>query len=196
MQVEPRDQINALVHLYRGELQRMTMYRVRLDSTTNWAVGTTAAILSFALGNASLPHWIFALALALDLMFLRLEAQRYQLYKRLYRRVRIFEEGFFPELLQQDGVSNWEKLLVSSLRSPAVDSITMLQAIAVRLRRVYLWLIIAVYAGWIVKLTQAGHLPEAATVGGVAGPIAFWLALTPLLAAAVIAFHHRESEAE
>ncbi len=31
--------IGALAHLYRGELYRSTVWRTRLDATTNWAVG-------------------------------------------------------------------------------------------------------------------------------------------------------------
>lgn len=30
--------ITALSHLYRGELYRSTVWRTRLDATTNWAV--------------------------------------------------------------------------------------------------------------------------------------------------------------
>ena len=30
--------IGALAHLYRGELYRSTVWRTRLDATTNWAV--------------------------------------------------------------------------------------------------------------------------------------------------------------
>ena len=30
-------EIGALAHLYRGEVYRSTVWRTRLDSTTNWA---------------------------------------------------------------------------------------------------------------------------------------------------------------
>ncbi|MCI0445789.1 DUF2270 domain-containing protein, partial [bacterium] len=35
--------INALSHYYRAELSRMMSWRDRLDRTTNWAIGATAA---------------------------------------------------------------------------------------------------------------------------------------------------------
>lgn len=60
---------NSLIHLYRGEMGRMTMYRVRLDTTTNWAIVTIAAISTFGLGNPEVPHVIFLLLLALILFF-------------------------------------------------------------------------------------------------------------------------------
>src|ERR1700722_11999061 len=42
---DPAD-ITALSHLYRGELYRSTVWRTRLDATTNWAVLTTGIALS------------------------------------------------------------------------------------------------------------------------------------------------------
>lgn len=195
MQIDPRDQISALSHLYRGELHRMATYRVRLDTTTNWAVGTTAAMISFALGNAATPHWILGLALALDLMFLRLEAQRYQLYRRLYSRVRIFEQGFFPHVLRGQANFDWRTILLSSLESPE-SQITMRQAVSVRLRRVYLWLIGSVYVGWLFKLAQLGRIPEVATVRPVAGIIVMALCFLPLAAAVALSLYYRDPEDE
>ena len=39
-------EIGALSHLYRGEIYRSTVWRTRLDSTTNWAVLTTGIAFS------------------------------------------------------------------------------------------------------------------------------------------------------
>src|SRR5215471_14656137 len=39
-------EIGALPHLYRGEVYRSTVWRTRLDSSTNWAVATTGIALS------------------------------------------------------------------------------------------------------------------------------------------------------
>ena len=39
-------EIGALAHLYRGEMYRRTVWRSRLDTTTNWAVVTTGIALS------------------------------------------------------------------------------------------------------------------------------------------------------
>ena len=38
----------AMVHFYRGEVQRSNTWRSRLDNTTYWAVITAGATLSFA----------------------------------------------------------------------------------------------------------------------------------------------------
>src|SRR5690349_2788919 len=38
-------EVTALAHLYRGEVYRSTIWRTRLDSSTNWAVVTTGIAL-------------------------------------------------------------------------------------------------------------------------------------------------------
>jgi uncharacterized membrane protein len=38
--------IGALAHLYRGEIYRSTIWRTRLDNTTNWAVVILGIALS------------------------------------------------------------------------------------------------------------------------------------------------------
>ena len=43
--------ITALSHLYRGELYRSTVWRTRLDTTTNWAVLTTGIALSLTFSS-------------------------------------------------------------------------------------------------------------------------------------------------
>ena len=40
--------ISAMVHFYRGEMYRSQIWRMRLDTTTNWAVLTVAGMISFA----------------------------------------------------------------------------------------------------------------------------------------------------
>ena len=40
------DEIGALAHFYRGEMYRSTVWRTRLDTTTNWAIVTTGIALS------------------------------------------------------------------------------------------------------------------------------------------------------
>src|SRR6185503_2702680 len=49
---------NAMIHFYRGEVQRSTTWRTRLDTTTYWAVFTTGATLSFAFSSNTNPHFL------------------------------------------------------------------------------------------------------------------------------------------
>ena len=43
----------VLAHLYRGEVYRSTVWRTRLDATTNWAVVATGLALSLTFSS---PH--------------------------------------------------------------------------------------------------------------------------------------------
>ena len=46
-----------MVHFYRGEMYRSQIWRSRLDTTTNWAVLTVAAMTSFSFGDPDLAAW-------------------------------------------------------------------------------------------------------------------------------------------
>src|SRR5262245_23146106 len=45
--MSPSEFNTAMIHFYRGEVQRSNTWRNRLDTTTNWAVITAGATLSF-----------------------------------------------------------------------------------------------------------------------------------------------------
>lgn len=55
-------EIGALAHLWRGEVYRSTIWRTRLDTTTNWAVVTLGIALSiaFASREASPLPWCWS----------------------------------------------------------------------------------------------------------------------------------------
>lgn len=196
MEVSTKDVTTALVHLYRGELGRMTSYRTRLDATTNWAVGTTAAMVSFALGNRDVPHFVAIFALALDLVFLVMESRRYQFYELVRHRVRLLERGFYGAVLGEEA-PGWERELRDSLAHPR-PAVSLLQAMSHRLRRNYLWLIVVVYAGWFVKLEIHSDeaLRVAARIGSVPGTLVLSGALALLAGLAATANVWRPEEPE
>lgn len=150
---------NALIHLYRGELGRMTAYRARLDTTTNWAVGTTAAIVSFTLSNPEAPHFAFVVALVLNVLFMWIEARRYRSYELVRKRVRLMERGFYARVLGGQVDEGWDEELVESLRRPA-PPIDYLQAFSVRLRRNYIWLVVVIYLTWVARLRVDAARPD------------------------------------
>jgi uncharacterized membrane protein len=47
-QLKASEFTTAMVHFFRAEIQRANVWRQRLDTTTNWAVVTTGAAISFA----------------------------------------------------------------------------------------------------------------------------------------------------
>src|SRR5437762_1527330 len=73
--------LNAIVHLYRAEVGRMTAYRQRLDTTTNWAITSSALVTTFSLGNPTIPHAAFLFLMFVNGFFLIVEARRFRVYE-------------------------------------------------------------------------------------------------------------------
>ena len=166
MNFDRRDVNTALIHLYRGELQRMVTYRVRLDTTTNWAIGTSAALISFALGHDGAPRPDEGVVRCI---FAWIEARRFQVFELIRLRVRLLERGFYGDLLELHPPVEWEAELGESLRRPK-PPVSLLQAMSVRMRRNYLWVIGLLYSAWLLKLhLMGGSFFEAATIGPLPG---------------------------
>ena len=68
----------AMAHFYRGEMNRLTVWHVRLDTTTNWAILLTTGMTTFTLGSEKTPHYVLLLGLAVIGMCLLIEARRFQ----------------------------------------------------------------------------------------------------------------------
>lgn len=181
------DDSTPLVHLYRGELARMTAYRVRLDTTTNWALGATVGVLTFALGRSEVPHLVFLIPYALCLLFAVIEARRFQDFDVSRHRVRLIERGLYAPQLGGSTPEGWPEALAQSLASPR-SSLSLIQALSHRLRRNYLWLLIATYCGWLADLWRIGPtLSEAAALGGLDGAAVVGVGAALLVPWAVLA---------
>ncbi|MFC2144274.1 DUF2270 domain-containing protein, partial [Acidobacteriota bacterium] len=74
--VNDRDVVMAVSHLYRAEMNRMSVWRQRLDVTSNWAVILATALTTFTLGSAEVPHYTLLLGLALVFISILLEGRR------------------------------------------------------------------------------------------------------------------------
>ncbi|MCA9551202.1 MAG: DUF2270 domain-containing protein [Myxococcales bacterium] len=176
------DMVTPLVHLYRGELGRLTSYRLRLDTTTNWAVGTTAGIISFVLGTPSAPAFGLGLAVVLNLIFAHLESRRFQRFEMVRQRVRLMESGFYVELLGGRPNPRWHEELRDSYLSPQED-LPWWRAMGLRIRRNYLWLLAVVAVAWAFKLhTHPAGPMEAAALGNLSGAQVMGLVLAAALA--------------
>jgi uncharacterized membrane protein len=89
----------AMVHFFRAEVQRSVSWRARLDTTTNWAVVTTGAAISFSFAQVSSIHLVIPLDMVLVTLFLFIEARRYRYYELWSYRVRLMETDFFAAML-------------------------------------------------------------------------------------------------
>lgn len=146
--------IAAVVHLYRGELHRANAWRIRLDNTTNWAVLTTAGLLTFTFGESGHSHWALLVGMAMISAFLAFEARRYR-YADVWRnRVRLIEENFYGPILRRDPVSperDWGELVARDLFEPTFK-LTRLQALRARFTRNYWALFVVLLGAWAVRL--------------------------------------------
>lgn len=178
----PTEFNTAMVHLYRGEIGRANTWRVRLDGTTNWAVLTTGATLSFAFSSAKNTHVMILINSLLILFFLYIEARRYMFYDLWRSRVRLMETEFFAEMLTPTAFNendNWRQLLANDLLNPRF-SIGLWQALGRRLRRNYIWIFGVLLASWVVKVIIHPETPKSLEdffIRISIGPVPYWLVL-------------------
>lgn len=152
--MKPGEFNTAMVHFYRGELGRSNVWRGRLDSTTNWAVVTAGAVLTFAFGSANVnSHVAILISYLFVWLFLTIEARRYRYYELWALRVRLMETDFFAAMLNPPFTPHheWATRLVDNILTPEFP-ITFLEAIGRRLRRNYIWLFLILGLAWAVKL--------------------------------------------
>lgn len=170
-------EIGAVAHLYRGEVYRSTVWRTRLDQTTNWAVVTTglAMSLTFAGPYASpLPLIVVGL---LVVVFLLLESRRYRYFSVWRARCRLMETDLYVPMLRGEGITldgRWNTLLADDYAHPEFH-VSYWRAIGRRLRSNYAYILgiqalayfgkLAIHpipvAGWAKFLERAaiGPLP-------------------------------------
>lgn len=166
---------SAMAHLYRGEVHRMKLWRERLDRTSNWAVIVMAAILTWAFSSPNNPHYIVLIGVAMLTVFLVIEARRYRGYEIWRTRVRKIQENVWSYGLDPSAGlvdPEWREQLSKDYRSPTIK-ISAEEAIAHRLRRVYLPLFGILFAAWLVRITAFSPQPwiESATIGMISGEL-------------------------
>jgi uncharacterized membrane protein len=151
-QMRPSEFSTAMVHLYRGEVQRSNMWRSRLDNTTNWAVIAAGAAISFALSDPNHHYGVIILDTLLVTLFLWIEARRYRYYELWSYRVRLMETDFFAAMLVPPFAPHpeWAESLAESLLNPEFP-ISMWEAFGRRFRRNYLWIFLVLAVAWVLK---------------------------------------------
>ncbi len=144
----------AMVHFYRGEVQRSNVWRNRLDATTNWAVITAGATLSFVFSSPDNPHFAIPINSILVSIFLFMEARRYRYYEVWASRVRVLETGYFGPMLSHQTIppdKEWADHLSADLLSPHF-TITEWEAVGRRLRSNYMWIFMLLALSWTLKV--------------------------------------------
>lgn len=170
----------AMVHFFRAEVSRANVWRQRLDTTTNWAVITTGAAISFAFGGQRTDdHGVIILNTLLITMFLYIEARRYRYYELWSARVRLLETDFFASMLvppYRPG-PDWAESLAENLLNPRFN-ISALEAFGRRYRRNYVWIYLLLAVSWFTLLwlhpepaMSFGEIVDRAGVGAVSGAV-------------------------
>ncbi len=188
-------EIGALAHLYRGEVYRSTVWRTRLDTTTNWSVVTLGVALSISYSSPEASPLPLVLVGVLIVFFLVIEARRYRYFNVWRARARWMETHFFAPMLVDGNLhldENWQGTLARDYTRPGYH-ISMMTAIGRRVRRNYLWILLIqslAYAGKIavhptavtsweqaMRRADVGPLPGEAMVAMGAAYIAAFAAL-------------------
>jgi uncharacterized membrane protein len=169
-------EIGALAQLYRGEVYRSTVWRTRLDSTTNWAVVATGIALSATFRLAvRRPRVLVALIVTVFLLF---EARRYRYFNVWRARARLLETDFYAPMIRGEGIqlgAGWAELLAKDYCDPRYH-IGFVRAVGRRLRRTYAWIFViqaVAYYGKLaihpMPLTTLADLWERAAIGPIPG---------------------------
>lgn len=191
---------SALAHLYRGEVHRMKLWRERLDRTTDWAVIVLAAILTWAFSSPTNPHYIILVGIASITIFLVIEARRYRGYDIWRTRARVLQENVFAVALDEDrdlADPRWRENLSRDYLTPTMK-VPVEEAIAHRLRRVYLPLFFVLLVAWLVRITafSTAGWPASAAIGPVSGVLVSAGVGWFFLSALAIAFRPRTWKGE
>lgn len=195
-------EIGALAHLYRGEVYRSTVWRTRLDTTTNWSVVTLGVALSITFSSPEASPLPLMLVGILILLFLALEARRYRYFNVWRARARWMEKHFFVPMLESGDLhteEDWQGTLARDYRTPQYH-VSYLVALARRVRSNYLWILLIQTIAYLGKLTvhpapvadlaefvgraDIGPLPGEAVLGAGALYVATWAALAVWIARA------------
>ncbi len=175
-------EIGALSHLYRAEVYRSTIWRTRMDTTTNWSVVSLgiAFSVSFSSKEASALPLILTGLLVLFMLFM--EGRRYRYFNVWRARARWMETHFFASMLEDGGLDtgeDWQGVLARDYNHPGYH-ISTARAVGRRLRRNYVWILLILSIAYIGKITvhptpiaDFSELPDRAALG----PISGWVIL-------------------
>lgn len=190
-------EIGALAHLYRGEVYRSTLWRQRLDTTTNWAVVTLGIALSIAFAAPEASPLPLVLVGILILFFLMLEARRYRYFNVWRARCRWMETHFYAPMLAEGDVhleERWQETLAEDYLHPRYH-VSLRVAVGRRIRRNYLWILLIQTVAYVSKLivhpnpvASFSEFLSRADVGPIPGVVMLTLGLVYCLSWILIAY--------
>ena len=153
------------------------------------------AILTWAFSSEGNPHYLILIGMATIGIFLTIEARRYRGYDIWRSRVRVMQENAFAQALDSSldvADAEWRAKLSRDYRTPAI-AITAEEAIAHRLRRVYLPLFIVLLLAWVIRVSAFTSVvwPTSAAIGPISGLVVSVIVGGTYLALVVVALRPR-----
>ena len=107
-------ELGAIAHLYRGEVYRSTVWRTRLDTTTNWSVVTLGVALSISYSSPAASSLPLVLVGVLIMFFVAIESRRYRYFNVWRARARWMETHLYAPMLSDGNLhleEGWQQIL-------------------------------------------------------------------------------------
>jgi uncharacterized membrane protein len=174
--------VNALAHLYRGELGEATAWRGRIDTTSHWAIVMSATALSFVFSDKAIERHVLIPIITLFCTFLlTMEARRYRFFDIWRSRARTIEINFYAPLLAgtKPLTPDWAERLSQDMEWPRFH-MPWWEAIGRRLRRNYVGVYSVLLASWFLVLmthptpsTSFNAMISRASIGPISGVTVF-----------------------
>jgi len=147
-------ELGAIAHLYRGEVYRSTIWRTRLDNTTNWTVVTLGVALSISFSSPQASSLPLVLVGVLIMFFVTIESRRYRYFNVWRARARWMETHLYAPMLSDGNLhmeEGWQEVLARDYWRPHYH-ISFFTALGRRIRRNYLWILIVQTVAYLGKL--------------------------------------------
>jgi uncharacterized membrane protein len=146
--------ISALAHLYRAEVYRSAVWRLRFDNTTNWAVVTTGIAISVSFSSSAASPLPLVLVGLLVVFFLLVEARRFRHFEIWRIRARMLERRFYVPLLrgQKELLDQTSSQLLADDYETLHHRMSFPRAIGRRLRYNYGWIFLIQALAYYGKL--------------------------------------------
>lgn len=140
--------LQAFAHFYRGEMNRLTCYRSRLDSTFQFSIILISALMTFYLQEKIVFRYFPIYLLCLVLFFCCIETRRYRYYLICQHRVSMMEQGFLcNQILCDKDADDWNKDIYTIFTNVEFTQ-RFLKCFIIRYFRNYIWLVDLIICLW------------------------------------------------
>ena len=184
--ISRQEYIAAMVHFYRGELQRTLEWRKRMDTTTHWALLTTVGIVTFSFSNPYYAQETLITGMYANFMFLMHESRRFRFFDMWRSRLRMVEENFYGPVIRRDPhspIPSWGDQVAEDLLHPKFK-ISRLQAMRARLKRNYSYIFVFLLLAWIGRAVVLPPVEGPTDLPGIfsIGPVPWWIPVALVVA--------------